>query len=57
MKETILQNFTSASLNISFPFNDTKVQKKSRFTKIFMLNGVNGILINVYKLKLSYFFK
>ena len=46
MKETILQNFTSASLNIPSPFNDTKVHKKSRLTKTFMLNGINGMLRN-----------
>lgn len=43
--ETILQNFTSALLNIS-PFNDTKVHKKNRLTKILMLNGINGMLRN-----------
>ena len=46
MKETILQNFTSASLNIPFLFNDTKVHKKSRLTKTFMLNGINEMLRN-----------
>ena len=55
--ENILQNFTSASLNIPFPFNETKVHKKSRLTKTFMLNGINGMLRNIYKLRLHYLFK